>query len=187
MAFLYVVRCNFNRPDLERSWNDWYNGPKIQQLLSKPGFRAVQRFQLHSGSGRNYVAVWHVSSADAFKTPQYTSDWGFFEWERYVSDWSRDLFDAANIEPTALAISMNGFLRLLSFDGLDTTAAEAQWAVLAGASGMMWFKSVGLDRHTPLIGLRRTADATNAPSPPPGVQAGIYRPICEFTVAPSVM
>jgi hypothetical protein len=181
MGFLYVVRCNFMRPDLERSWNDWYNGEKIQQLLAKPMFGAVQRFKLHSGSGRDYVAIWQVASPRAFDTPQYTSDWGFFEWERHVTDWSRDLFDAGGIQPTTLAISMNGFLRVISFDGLEPTAAENQRAQLAGVSDVMWFKSVGLDRHTPLIGLWRAAAATSAPSPALGVQAGIYRPICPFT------
>ena len=184
MSHLYIVRCNFTRAELERPWNDWYNDQKVPQLLAKPMFRAVQRFQRHSGGGRGYIAIWQVASPDAFKTPQYTSDWGFFEWERHVTDWSRDLFDAGNTAETALAISMNGFLQVISFDGLDGTSAEARRAALAGASDLMWFKSAGLDRHTPMIGLRPASDATGNPSAlPAGVQAGTYRPICAFTRA----
>jgi hypothetical protein len=181
MSYLYIVRCNFTRAELERSWNDWYNDQKVAQLLAKPMFGAVQRFQLQSGNGRSYIAVWQVASPDAFKTPQYTSNWGFFDWEQYVTDWSRDLFDAGSTPETALAIAMNGFLQVISFDGLDATAAEAQRTALADASEVMWFKSVGLDRHTPLIGLRGVSGPSTAPSTASaGVQAGIYRPICPF-------
>src|SRR5262245_836691 len=184
MSYLYIVRCNFTRSELERSWNRWYNEDKVPQLLAKPMFRAVQRFQLHAGNGRSYIAVWQVTSPDAFKTPQYTSDWGFFEWERHVTDWSRDLFDAGSIPETDLAIAMNGFLRVISFDGLDAADAEARRAALVGAADVMWFKAVGLDRHTPMIGLQRESNATEAPSAPAsGIQAGIYRPIWPFTRA----
>jgi hypothetical protein len=185
MAFLYVVRCNFTRPDLERSWNDWYNGDKIRQLLAKPMFRAVQRFKLSSGRGRNYLAIWQVVSPDAFNTPQYRSDWGFFEWERHVTDWSRDLFDAGGTTAAALAVPLDGFLRLIAFDGLSMDKARAGRELLAARTEMMWFKSAGLDRHTPLIGLSRQADATMEPSPPlpAGVQAAVYQPICAFTAA----
>jgi hypothetical protein len=52
----------------------------------------------------------------------------------------------------------------------------------------MWFPSVGLDRHTPLIGLRRFADPTAAQaslprSPPAGVQIGVYRPLSALATA----
>ena len=33
MAFVYIVRCNFNEPEKEQAWNDWYSGPKIAQML----------------------------------------------------------------------------------------------------------------------------------------------------------
>jgi len=184
MSCLYIVRCDFTHNDLEGSWNDWYNGPKVQQLLGKPMFRAVQRFQLHAGSGRKYIALWQVASADAFKTPQYASDWGFFEWERHVTNWSRDLFDAGDTPEAALAVPMHGFLQVLAFDGLDAGEAEAGRTALAQVSELMWFKSAGLDRHTPIIGLRRMRDAIdNTIALPAGVQAGIYRPICAFTRA----
>jgi len=185
MTCLYIVRCSFTRPELEQSWNAWYNDEKVRQLLTKPMFQAVQRFQLQSGSGRSYVAVWQVASPDAFKTQQYTSDWGFFDWERHVTDWSRDLFDAGSTPEAALAVPMHGFLQVISFDGLDASSAEARRTALADASEVMWFKSIGLDRHTPTIGLRPTADVASAPplAPTTGVQAGIYRPICAFTRA----
>jgi len=260
MPYLYLVRCNFTRPDLEQSWNDWYSGEKIGQLLAKPMFRAVQRFRRAAGTGRSYLAVWQVVSPDAFKTREYAADWGFAEWLPYIVDWSRDLFDATRAPDGAFAVPPDGALQVISFDGLDGDRARAARAALASeasgqrgdsivrahsasedarkrvgdirpepgssaraalaseASGqrgdsivrapdtrpepgssardalaeradVMWFDSVGLDRHTALIGLRRFADAAAAPAPvtpsPAGVQAGIYRPISELCTVPA--
>src|SRR5262245_33764515 len=181
MTYLYVVRCNFTRPDLEASWNAWYGGEKIRQLLGKPMFRAVQRFRLHSGSGRGYAALWQVASPAAFDTAEYRADWGFSEWSPYIADWSRDLFDATATRAD-LAVAMSGALQVISFDGMDGAGAQAARASLAGAADM-WFPAAGLDRHTPLIGLRVASDAAAVsppPSLPPGLQAGLYRPISEF-------
>jgi hypothetical protein len=189
MPYLYIVRCNFARADLEQSWNDWYSGAKIGQLLAKPLFRAVQRFRLSSGSGRPYLALWQVASPDAFTTREYTSDWGFAEWRPYIVDWSRDLFDATSTPDAAFAVPLHGALQAISFDGMDVDRARAARNAIAARADTMWFDSAGLDRHTAMIGLRRFADATTAQSSSPGslpagVQAGIYRPISELcTVA----
>lgn len=188
MPCLYIVRCNFTRADLEASWNDWYSGQKIAQLLAKPMFRAVQRFRLAQGHGRNYLALWQVASPDAFNTPEYRADWGFAQWRPHITDWSRELFDAASMHDAALAVSMHGALQVTSFDAMDAEHAAAERGALAGRADTMWFPSAGLDRHTPIIGLRVFPDATTAQSvparsPPAGVQVGVYRPICEFCTA----
>lgn len=187
MTYLYVVRCNFTRPDLEQSWNAWYGGDKVRQLLGKPMFRAVQRFRLASGSGRGYVALWQVASPQAFDTAEYKADWGFSEWRPYIVDWSRDLFDATAARGAELAVAMPGALQLISFDGMDGGRAEAARASLADAAETTWCPCAGLDRHTPLIGLRVWPDATRLPSSPArapaGVQIGVYRPISAFCTA----
>jgi hypothetical protein len=188
MAYLYIVRCAFTRADLEQSWNDWYSGPKVRQMLAKPMFRAVQRFRLSSGSGRKYLALWQVASPEAFNTFEYTSDWGFVEWQPYIVDWSRDLFDATGTQVAAFAIPAHGFLQVISFDGMDAGHVDATRTLLATHADTMWFNSAGLDRHTPMIGLRRFPATTREQSSldrslPSGVQAGVYRPISEFRTA----
>jgi len=185
MPYLYVVRCNFTRPDLEQSWNDWYSGDKVRQLLAKPMFRAVQRFRLASGSGRNYLALWQVASPEAFTTREYTFDWGFAEWLPYIVDWSRDLFDASNAPDEAFDVSLSGALQAISFDGMDADRARTTRDAMAGRADVMWFDSAGLDRHSPMIGLRQFADAGTAHEQPgpAGVQSGIYRPIGELHTA----
>jgi hypothetical protein len=184
MVFVYIVRCNFTRPDKEDAWNAWYSGPKIKQMLAKPYFRTCQRFRLASGTGRNYLTLWMLESPDAFSTPQYTSDWGFFEWAPYISDWSRDLFDATHAQPHAFNVPGAGALHVISFDGLSEAEAKANAKdTIPGPADpdMLWLPVVGLDRHTPMIGMRVLGAASRSSWDPLQARRGqeaLYAPIC---------
>ena len=97
MTFVYIVRCNFSVPAKEQAWNDWYSGAEDRlQMLRKPHFLSCQRFRRAAAPGGNYLALWVLQSPEAFKTKEYTSDWGFFEWQPCIIDWSRDLFEAGD-------------------------------------------------------------------------------------------
>src|SRR4051794_18181887 len=183
MCFVYVVRCNFNEPAKEAAWNAWYSGPKIAQMLAKPHFRTCQRFRRAAGSGRNYLALWTLDSAAAFQTKEYTTDWGFFEWQRHITDWSRDLFDAGATPEAAFAVTAGGALQVMSFDGMS--ADDARAAASQAPTEMMWLPVVGLDRHTPMIGLRPLPGAAPAMEAK-GAQTALYRPVCQlYTTANS--
>jgi hypothetical protein len=180
MVFIYLVRCNFTRPEKEEAWNAWYSGPKIRQMLAKPYFHSCQRFRLAAGTGRNYLTLWTLESPQAFETQEYTSDWGFFEWAPYVSDWSRDLFKAPHARRDVFKVPSGGALHLISFDGRSEAEAKA---TIPGQSGpdMIWLPIAGLDRHTPMIGLRVLAKASHPISEhlqAGRTQAAIYTPIC---------
>jgi hypothetical protein len=191
MAFVYIVRCNFTEPAKERAWNAWYSGPKIAQMLAKPHFRSCQRFERMSGIGRNYLALWTLGSPDAFKTEQYTTDWGFFEWAPHITDWSRDLFDAGDATEADFAVPPQAALDLVSFDGMSRDEThDARDAIAAAQPDMRWLPVAGLDRHTPMIGLRVLRNSPAAGSSPGGrsggrarVQEAIYRPISDFATA----
>jgi hypothetical protein len=188
MVFVYIVRCNFTQPEKEQAWNAWYSGPKIAQMLAKPHFRTCQRFRLASGRGRSYLTLWTLQSPEAFKTAQYTSDWGFFEWTRYVTDWSRDLFDGGPHPEAAFAVPAQGALDTVVFDGMKEEEASAARAVTAKSRPeMMWLAIAGLDRHTPMIGLCALSDVAVLRSLDHGrdqrVQEAVYRPISELHTA----
>jgi hypothetical protein len=177
--FVYIVRCNFTAPDQEQAWNSWYSGPKIEQMLSKPYFRSCQRFRRHAGEGRDYLALWTVESPEAFQRREYTTDWGFFEWERYITDWSRDLFDGGGAREPAFAVRPDGTLQVVAFDHMAASDAAARSAAIARSEpALMWLPIAGLDRHTPLIGLAPSSGiAPEARRYGDGVQGAIYRPI----------
>jgi hypothetical protein len=181
LVFAYIVRCNFTAPDRERAWNDWYSGPKIEQMLRNPQFRSGQRFRRLSGNGRDYLALWIVQSPEAFRTPEYLSQWGFSEWTPLITDWSRDLFDGGCAAEQNFAVAEAGALHVVAFDGMsrdDTLAARDRAA--RSQPAMMWLPVTGLDRHTPLIGLRVLADLSSAQigsGQDQQMQQAVYRPI----------
>ena len=182
MTFVYIVRCNFNDPAKEPAWNAWYSGPKIAQMLQKPYFRSCQRFRRAAGQGRDYLALWVLSSPEAFKTKEYTSDWGFFEWQPCITDWSRDLFEGGHTAEMDFAVPAEGGLHVMSFDG--ASAAEAT-SVRDGrpaiSPAMMWLPIAGLDRHTPMIGVRVLNEANSADlSAGRTAQEAVYRPISSY-------
>jgi len=183
MSFAYIVRCNFAAPAKEPAWNAWYSGPKIEQMLAKPHFRTCQRFKRIVGPGRDYLALWTVASPDAFRSREYTTDWGFFEWEPFITDWSRDLFDARQAPQGAFEVALGGALRVAALDGLMPAEASAARADIARAfPDLTWLPVIGLDRHTPLIGVQALADGREEPAngPPAGAAArhvSTYRPI----------
>lgn len=182
MTLAYVVRCNFNEPEKEKAWNDWYSGPKLKQMLAKPYFLTTRRYYRVAGTGRNYVAFWTLASSQAFETTEYKSDWGFFEWRPFIIDWSRDLFEAEKGDVDAPQVGDNGFLRLVSFEGLSKVDAEAKKAeVDRKKPGTVWLLSAGLDRHTPWLGVSVETSSDVGPAPA-GVYEATYRPISLFTV-----
>jgi hypothetical protein len=184
MPFFYIVRCNFTVPEREAAWNAWYDGPKMQQMLANPGFLGCQRFKRASGTGRGYLALWTVRSPEALASEQYEAQWGFSEWTPLVTDWSRELFDAREAEDDALAVAPDGALRAVTFDGLGVDEALAVRATMAPPAEMLWLPVIGLDRHTPLIGLAAISDLTDTRLPdgaaPAQAQQAVYRPISEF-------
>jgi hypothetical protein len=189
VSYVYIVRCDFTEPGKEQAWNDWYSGPKIAQMLRKPHFRSCQRFRRTGGSGRNYLALWTLDSPDAFKTRAYTSDWGFFDWEQYVTNWSRDLFDGGTAREADFAVAPGDTLEVFAFDGMSAADGEAARAALAASEpDAKWLPVIGLDRHTPLIGLCLRSDPETLEQPadaPPvaGVQRTFYRPISAYVSA----
>ena len=181
MTCVYTVRCRFTEPAKEQAWNAWYSGPKLVQMLSQPYFLSCQRFRRSAGSGRDYLALWTVERAEALTTPQYRSQWGFAEWAPYITDWSRDLFDAGNAPHQAFAVAPDSALHVVSFEGMNENDVDA--AKAPAPADMMWLPSIGLDRHTPIIGLKPRAASAPPPSAGKTAQAAVYRPIFEVQLA----
>ena len=125
-------------------------------MLAKPYFRTCQRFRRATGAGRDYLALWTLTSAEGMTTAEYTAQWGFREWEEYVADWSRDLFDggAATEMAFARAARRRAARRVVRRCERRTKRTRRAAALASSLPDMMWLPVIGLDRHTPWIGLR---------------------------------
>jgi hypothetical protein len=177
--YLYAVRCNFTGDaDDEVNWNAWYSGPKLAEMLRKPMFVSVQRL-IATGLDRRrrYLALWLVTSPDALTTPEYRAQWGFGVWAPKITDWSRDLYRASPGIDALLDLGDADTLYLASFDGLAHEAAVAHLGERRGDT--LWLDAVGLDRHAPILGLRRVARAAPLPSPAgiAGLNETMFQPI----------
>jgi hypothetical protein len=84
-------------------------------------------------------------------------------------------------------VPADGALHVVSFDRIKPDEADrARHSVAKTHPDMMWLPITGLDRHTPVIGLRVFRDAGAAaalPGAQSGIQEAIYRPISDFATA----
>lgn len=181
MACIYAVRCNFARADLEQAWNDWYSGAKLRQMIAKPLFLSGQRFRASGlDRRRKYLALWVVESPAAFETVEYTGDWGFFEWQPHIRDWSRDLYAAPDGDMTArFAADDATSLYLAAFENKSPAEAETlRSRVARQRPGAVWMEAIGLDKHSPILGLERVPrGARPAALGVDGVQETVFDPI----------
>jgi hypothetical protein len=165
-VFLYAVRCNFaGGAAREAAWHEWYNGPKLKQMLELPLFLAVQRFAATAlDARRKYLALWQVASPEAFTTAEYRAQWGFAEWTGDITDWSRDLYRGPDEAGAILDIGADDALYLAAFDGMSETLAREGLALVRDRlPGVLWLEAIGLDRHAPLMGLRKFARGSRPP------------------------
>lgn len=160
---LYLVRCNFNGgSDAEQAWNDWYSGPKMDDMLRMPMFLHGQRFRsIGMDQDVRYLTIWTLASPAAFDTPRYLIRWGFAEWADQVADWSRDLFRP---------ISPVGRVDVPAAATMVVTAfadAVVDQAILPNA---LWCESEGLDQTWPWVAIEVSADPAAITTPDPAWQ-----------------
>ncbi len=187
MSFVYAVRCNFSRPDLEDRWNAWYGGAKLAEMVTQPLFLSGQRYRAAGlDQAIKYLALWVVESPDAFTTPTYKKNWGFAEWAPHITDWSRNLYRGPGGDLSdALDVPSDGGLYFAALDGVpEADAAARRRALEAKRDDLVWMPVVGLDKSCPVVGFQRIADASRPPERLPrdlaaGIRETIYRPITD--------
>ncbi len=186
MSFVYAVRSNFTRPDLEEQWHAWYSGPKLAEMVTHPHFLSGQRYQaVGLDQTIRYLALWVVASPDAFTSPEYEASWGWADWKPYISHWSRNLYDAGDHDMTALLdVPPEGGLYLAAFERVPEAEAEKQRTeAQAERPEAIWMSVVGLDRSCPIIGVQRLPDPAKATPLPARLAAGVretsFRPLTE--------
>ncbi len=122
-------------------------------------FISVQRYEAVAlDTRRKYLALWRVASPEAFETKEYRAQWGFAQWTHLITDWSRDLYRGASEIDDALDVTDGEALHVISFDGASEAAARAAQGRIAGERrDVFWLEAIGLDRHSPLLGIAKRA------------------------------
>ena len=165
-------------------WKHVAHAPHLESVGRECPKSAVSEPQVRLGcveGARAYLALWVVTSPEALATRQYRSQWGFAEWQPLITDWSRDLFDGGGRPEQAFAVQPEGSLRVVSFDGASEDEARS---ASAGQTDLIWLPVIGLDRHTPMIGLAPQSGSAAAPQNAlPRAQAAVYRPISPLYTA----
>lgn len=144
---LYMAECRFTDPAQEEAWNAWYGGPRLDELLSVPGFLTSQRFKAVTPADSPYLAIHTIDSPAVFASSAYhaVSGGGFKGWQRYIDNWRRTLFTGMEAAP---AIGIDEYLVLIDAGGEDI-----------GAGPITWLRNAGLDNAIAQRGLARTDSA----------------------------
>lgn len=135
---LYMVACRFTGADDATrlaEWNAYYDGPKLDSLLSLDGFNASQRLHCAHRTDAPYLAL-HDIRDESVMNDRYreAGGGGFGGWEDWIDNWSRDLFSGLDETPE---VGPDDYLALTD----DQATADA----LTGID-FAWLTSAGLDR-----------------------------------------
>ena len=138
---LYMVSCRFtgasDDPRLAE-WNAYYDGPKLDSLLSLDGFNASQRLQCAHGADAPYLALHDIRDESVMnQSYREAGGGGFGGWEPWIDNWSRDLFSGLDESPE---VGPDDYLAVTD----DQATADA----LTGVD-FAWLEIAGLDRSVP--------------------------------------
>ena len=171
---IYMVACRFAEArDTNRlaEWNRYYDGPKLDTLLSLPGFLGSQRFCCTHETAAPYLALHSVRDAQVFDEHYAQNGGGGFEgWDGAIDNWSRDLFDGLDAAPAvgdddylvitddpATAAALTGVeFAWLDSAGLDQSVRRRALAVLPSEDGedLVDFRPAALRLYRPITQLR---------------------------------
>lgn len=89
--YVYLLRAEFSDPAREADWNRWYEEKHVPELLTVPGIVSCTRYQQRGAPGR-YLAAYEIEGPDVFNEPRYREVTGWGEWEPYIAEWRRAIY-----------------------------------------------------------------------------------------------
>ena len=165
---LYMVEMELPDRSREADWHDWYVN-HVRKLLTVDGYYASQRFEALTSRAAPFLAVHDVVGPELFEGTGYRTvggPSGTGEWQKVMTNWSRNLFDGCDTMPEVKA----GETLVIVDD-----AAKLPDAYNARAT---WLISIGLDRDIPMRGfLVLKADEDDGPLRAAGID--LFKPITE--------
>lgn len=137
---IYMVEMALLDTARRAEWDAWYVAHQ-HRLLSIPGFRASQRFEVIHHAESPFVALHEVDSPEIFSGPIYQAKAGpsnTGEWQARMGNWHRNLFAGVDHTPD---VPMDSRLVVVE-EGADAASVSLQW-----------MEAVGLDRSVQRRGL----------------------------------
>ncbi len=81
---LLIVQAQVE-PDVEQSWNQWYDEVHLPEILDCPGFVDGTRYVSETDDGRKYLAIYTLDSGDALESGEFASRRGWAEFKAHVT------------------------------------------------------------------------------------------------------
>ena len=148
---IFMSQSGLTDPARQPQWDIWYED-HLRLMRTVPGFKSAQRFKTASPGYSPSLAMYTVVSEDVFKDPYYLSVRGMGEWAPLIDRlyYMRNLFDGMDAAP---AVSPDQTLLVA-----DRSEPDGR------LEGMIWLRSVAIDRSPPYRGIRvlREADVKDA-------------------------
>jgi len=146
-----MVECSFADPSREAQWSEYYDGPKIDQVLAVPGFKTSQRLKAIDGGRCPYLAMHTVTSLAILEGQSYKGGGGgsFGPWQSLITDWRRSFYAGLDEAPD---LQVGSHIAV-------TDLTEAQVAALG--LPFVWLKGAGL-QATPQRGLAQLSAQQSA-------------------------
>lgn len=172
---IYTVECAFTDPARENAWNAWYDGEKLESLLSVPGFRAAQRFRAVTETPAPYLAIHSIRDAAVLDQKVYRDAGGatFGGWNRLVTHRDRNLYAGIEAAPEVGAEQM---LVLIDDPATEQAAPDMDIA---------WLEVAGSDRTVArrglaIVDMETGADLARSRTAP----LKVYEPITNRRISP---
>lgn len=99
----YTVEIDFNNPEQEPIWNEWYHN-NLPLMLTVPGFETAQRFEKEAGKGFRFLAAYTLSGPEVFASDAYRDVGGggasTVKWKQWMNR-TRNLYAGIDWLPPA--------------------------------------------------------------------------------------
>ena len=149
---IYMVEHLFALPEMEADWNVWYQ-QNVANLMTVPGFASAQRFKVENTSPPRYMAMYTVTTLQAFECQEYRNVGGggnaSVRFRPAYKYWRRSLWDTPRPAPAAaadqtLAVVDRAEPTDSGFEWMKQLVPPKSWLLMAGLAELPGFRGLAV-------------------------------------------
>ena len=95
--YVYLLSAELTPDAPEQEWHDWYDNTHVPDLMTVPGFVSGTRFR-ELANPRRFLAGYQIERPGVFEEPRYAEVTGWRQWEPYVANWERGVYEVTRRE-----------------------------------------------------------------------------------------